>query len=77
MKSLKYQILVLLEEVSAKKGMTFAIEPMINLGSAKTKVLSDGWTVVTIDGNPSAHFEHTISVGIKAAEILTTPIENV
>jgi methionyl aminopeptidase len=60
-----------------KKGMTFAIEPMINLGSAKTKVLSDGWTVVTIDGNPSAHFEHTISVGIKAAEILTTPIENV
>lgn len=56
-----------------KNGMTFAIEPMINLGSSKTKVMNDGWTVATIDGKPSAHFEHTIAVGIQSAEILTKP----
>ena len=60
-----------------KKGMTFAIEPMINLGSSKTKVMRDGWTVATIDGNPSAHFEHTIAVGIKSAEILTIPNDEI
>lgn len=60
-----------------KKGMTFAIEPMINLGSSKTKVMRDGWTVATIDGNPSAHFEHTIAVGIKSAEILTIPNDKI
>lgn len=43
-------------------GMTFALEPMVNLGTWKTKVLSDGWTVVTEDGRLSAHFEHTIAV---------------
>jgi len=56
-----------------KAGMTFAIEPMINLGVHKTKILNDGWTVVTQDGNPSAHFEHTIAVGREKAEILTLP----
>jgi methionyl aminopeptidase len=60
-----------------KKGMTFAIEPMINLGSSKTKVMHDGWTVATTDGNPSAHFEHTIAVGIKSAEILTIPNDEI
>ncbi len=56
-----------------KAGMTFAIEPMINLGVHKTKTLNDGWTVVTQDRKPSAHFEHTIAVGRDAAEILTIP----
>jgi methionyl aminopeptidase len=56
-----------------KAGMTFAIEPMINLGVHKTKILNDGWTVVTQDGKPSAHFEHTIAVGREKAEILTLP----
>ncbi len=46
-----------------KAGMTFAIEPMINLGVHKTETLKDGWTVVTQDRLPSAHFEHTIAVG--------------
>lgn len=59
-----------------KSGMTFAIEPMINLGTYGTKILSDGWTVVTADMLPSAHFEHTICVGKESAEILTVPEEN-
>ncbi|HEY5654053.1 MAG TPA: type I methionyl aminopeptidase [Pontiella sp.] len=54
-------------------GMTFAIEPMINLGVHKTETLKDGWTVVTKDRLPSAHFEHTIAVGKENAEILTIP----
>lgn len=56
-----------------KAGMTFAIEPMINLGVHKTEILNDGWTVVTRDRQPSAHFEHTIAVGKEQAEILTIP----
>jgi methionyl aminopeptidase len=56
-----------------KAGMTFAIEPMINLGVHKTETLNDGWTVVTKDRLPSAHFEHTIAVGREKAEILTIP----
>ena len=53
-------------------GMTLAIEPMINGGSYEVRVLDDGWTVVTRDGMPSAHFEHTIAVAEGAAEILTS-----
>jgi len=56
-----------------KAGMTFAIEPMINQGVHKTETLKDGWTVVTKDRLPSAHFEHTIAVGKERAEILTLP----
>lgn len=56
-----------------KAGMTFAIEPMINLGVHKTQTLNDGWTVVTQDRLPSAHFEHTVAVGKDQAEILTVP----
>jgi methionyl aminopeptidase len=54
-----------------KPGLVIAIEPMINLGSEKVKVLEDGWTVVTLDGRPSAHFEHTIAVTPEGPEILT------
>lgn len=54
-----------------KEGMVFAIEPMVNLGKYGTKILDDGWTVVTEDGQPSAHFEHTIAIGSKGPEILT------
>ncbi len=48
--------------VRLKAGMTFAIEPMVNVGGWSVKVLSDGWTVVTSDGSLSAHFEHSIAV---------------
>lgn len=54
-----------------KPGMTLAIEPMINAGTHDVQVLSDGWTVVTADGAPSAHFEHTVLVTEEEAEILT------
>jgi len=54
-----------------QEGMVLAIEPMVNMGRYHTRVLNDGWTVVTEDGKPSAHFEHTIVVTQSAPEILT------
>ncbi len=56
-----------------KPGMTLAIEPMVNAGAYKTKTLSDGWTIVTADGAPSAHFEHTVLTTDQGPEILTIP----
>ncbi len=53
------------------EGMTLAIEPMINAGSYHVKWLDDGWTVVTCDGKPSAHYENTVVVTKEGAEILT------
>ena len=57
-----------------KAGLVLAIEPMINLGTEKVKVLDDGWTVITLDGRPSAHFEHTIAVTPNGPEILDSDI---
>jgi len=54
-----------------KAGMTLAIEPMVNLGTAAVRLLEDGWTVVTADGLPSAHFEHTVLITKDEPEILT------
>ncbi len=54
-----------------RPGMTFALEPMLNSGDWKTRVLEDKWTVVTADGKRSAHFEHTIAVTKNGPEILT------
>ncbi len=54
-----------------RAGMTLAIEPMINLGTAAVRLLEDGWTVCTADGAPSAHFEHTILITGDKPEILT------
>jgi methionyl aminopeptidase len=54
-----------------KAGMTLAIEPMINLGTAAVRLLDDGWTVLTADGMPSAHFEHTVLITRDEPEILT------
>lgn len=56
-----------------RAGMTIAIEPMVNAGKPGVRVLGDGWTVVTADGLPSAHFEHTVIITDAAAEILTWP----
>ena len=56
-----------------KPGMVFAIEPMVNAGTHKTRVLDDGWSVVTADGQLSAHFEHTIAITDHGPEILTLP----
>lgn len=54
-----------------KKGMTLAIEPMVNAGTYEVMVLADGWTAVTKDGSLSAHFEHTIAITDNEPQILT------
>ena len=54
-----------------KVGMTLALEPMVNVGGYLTRVRDDNWTVVTDDGKPSAHFEHTIAIREGEPEILT------
>lgn len=56
-----------------KPGMTLAIEPMVNLGTYRVRTLADGWTIVTSDGSPSAHFEHTVLTTDSGPEILTIP----
>ena len=56
-----------------KEGMVLAIEPMLNVGRASTRLLDDGWTVVTADGSRSAHFEHTIALTEHGPEVLTLP----
>lgn len=60
-----------------KNGMVFAIEPMVNLGSYSVRFLDDGWTVESIDGSPSAHFEHTVVVRNDECEVLTLGIEEI
>jgi methionyl aminopeptidase len=57
--------------VRLRPGMTLAIEPMVNEGVPGVKILGDGWTAVTQDGRPSAHFEHTVAITENGAEILT------
>ena len=57
--------------IRLEKGMTLAIEPMINMGTWEVEWLSDGWTVVTKDGLPSAHYENTILITDGEPEILT------
>jgi len=57
--------------ITIKNGMTLAIEPMVNAGGYAVVTGSDGWTVITADGSPSAHYEHTILVNGDLPEILT------
>ncbi|MDI6890455.1 MAG: type I methionyl aminopeptidase [Thermodesulfovibrionales bacterium] len=54
-----------------REGMTLAIEPMVNAGGYEVFILTDGWTAVTVDGKPSAHFEHTVLVTSDGPKILT------
>lgn len=58
--------------IKLEEGMVIAIEPMINAGRAGVKFWDDGWTVSTIDGKPSAHYEHTVAVGKGKADILSS-----
>ena len=55
-----------------QEGLVIAIEPMINLGTRSVKQMKDGWTIVTADSKPSAHFEHTIVVRMNYAEVLSS-----
>ena len=57
--------------IELKRGMILAIEPMVNAGKYKVKILSDGWTVITADGSLSAHFEHSVAITDKGPEILS------
>jgi methionyl aminopeptidase len=57
--------------IKLKPGLVLAIEPMVNLGGDQVRILSDGWTVVTVDGKPSAHFEHTVAITENGPEILS------
>lgn len=55
-----------------KEGMVLAIEPMVNMGGWESEILDNGWTAVTQDRLPSAHFEHTVAITARGPEILTT-----
>lgn len=59
--------------ITLKEGLVIAIEPMVNAGSSAVRILNDDWTVVTVDGHKSAHFEHTIAVTAHGPVILTQP----
>ena len=61
------------EKIRLIEGMVLAIEPMVNVGDWRIKTLNDGWTVVTVDGSLSAHFEHTVAVTTSGRVILTSP----
>jgi methionyl aminopeptidase len=62
---------LLRNDILLKEGMVLAVEPMVNRGKAGVKMLKDGWTVVTRDGQCSAHFEHTIAVVKSGSDVLT------
>jgi methionyl aminopeptidase len=57
--------------IKLRPGLVLAVEPMVNMGTDQVQILSDGWTVVTLDGKPSAHFEHTVAITENGPEILT------
>jgi methionyl aminopeptidase len=62
---------LLRSDIVLREGMVLAIEPMCNLGTCDVQVLEDGWTVVTADRQPSAHYEHTVAVTAAGADVLT------
>jgi methionyl aminopeptidase len=63
---------LLRHDILLEDGMTLAVEPMVNMGTHRVRLLADGWTVVTADRKPSAHFEHTIAVCQGGSEVLST-----
>jgi len=62
---------LLRNDIELREGLVLAIEPMCNLGSAAVRTLDDGWTVLTVDRKPSAHYEHTIAVTRDGSDVLT------
>lgn len=62
---------LLRNDILLREGIVLAIEPMLNLGTQEVKTLKDGWTVVTLDGKPSAHYEHTVAVTANGSDVLT------
>ncbi|NJN14675.1 MAG: M24 family metallopeptidase, partial [Planctomycetes bacterium] len=64
---------LLRRDVRLEEGLVLAIEPMLCIGTAQTRVAADDWTVLTVDGGLSAHFEHSVAFTRKGVEILTLP----
>ena len=64
---------LLQDDIVLQPGMVLAVEPMINMGRWPVKYGPDGWVVLTEDGLPSAHFEHTIAITDSGSEVLTCP----
>ena len=62
---------LLRKDILLREGLVLAIEPMCNLGSKDVLTLADGWTVVTVDHKPSAHYEHTVAVTADGCQVLT------
>lgn len=62
---------LLVRDIRLEPGLVLAVEPMVNLGTAETRCIADGWTVVTRDGKPSAHFEHTLAIMEDGVSVLT------
>ena len=58
-------------DIHLKPGLVLAVEPMVNFGAKDVRVLDDGWTIVTADGKPSAHWEHTLAVVENGVRVLT------
>ena len=58
-------------DILLREGMVLAVEPMVNLGSQAVKVANDGWTVLTKDGRPSAHYEHSVAITADGVDVLT------
>jgi len=63
------------EDFKLVPGLVIAVEPMVNAGTKKVRVLGDHWTIITTDHKPSAHFEHTLAVTVSGVRILTGPPE--
>jgi methionyl aminopeptidase len=57
--------------LTLEPGLVLAIEPMVNAGDARVKTLDDAWTIVTVDGTRSAHFEHTVAITETGPDVLT------
>ena len=62
---------LLKHDILLREGMVLAVEPMVNMVTPEVKMLSDGWTVVTKDGLPSAHVEHTLAITANGVDVLT------
>lgn len=62
---------LLARDIKLMEGMVLAVEPMVNMGSADVELAPDGWTVLTKDRKPSAHFEHTLAVAADGVDVLT------
>jgi len=60
-----------MKDILLEEGLVIAVEPMVNMGTHEVVLARDGWTVVTRDGRPSAHFEHTLAVSADGVEVLT------